>query len=161
MTLSIFNATRTLPARNSLPAWAQGTNPWAQYMLLGMSCVSLFACVIIFWGYYKGGHRRAEQTAVYYGTFSICFFVFSLIMWIVGAAIYQHSKSTGGGQDLWGWSCAHNTREQIYGNVVNYALMCRLQVYPPFHSVQLINTANVYKRTGALSAPSSKSSSKC
>ena len=128
VTLTIFNATKTIPARNSLPAWAEGTNPWAQYLLLGMSCLSLFACIIVFWGYWKGGHRRAEKTAVYYTTFSICFFFFSLIMWIVGAAVYEHSKSSGNGKDMWSWSCAQNTREQIYHNVVDYALLCRLQV---------------------------------
>lgn len=126
-TLTIFNATKTIPARNSLPAWAEGTNPWAQYLLLGMSCLSLFACVLVFWGYWKGGHRRAEKTAIYYTTFSICFFFFSFVMWVVGAAIYQHSKTSGNGKDMWGWSCAQNTREQIYHNTVDYALLCRLQ----------------------------------
>lgn len=127
VTLTVFNATKVLPTRNSLPAWAEGTNPWAQYMLLGMSCVSLFACVLVFWGYWKGGHRRAEKTAIYYTVFSICFFFFSLIMWVVGAAIYEHSKSSGNSKDMWGWSCAQNTREQIYHDVVDYALLCRLQ----------------------------------
>ncbi|KAJ5825793.1 hypothetical protein N7474_002931 [Penicillium riverlandense] len=107
VTLSIFNATKTIEARNSLPAWAEGTNPWAQYMLLGMACLSL--------------------TAVYYTTFTVCFFVFSLIMWIVGAAVYAHSKTTTNGQDMWSWSCAHNNREQDFSNVVDYALLCRLQ----------------------------------
>jgi len=126
-TLTIFNATKSLPARNSLPAWAEGTNPWAQYLLLGLACFSLFACLIVFWGYWKGGHRRAEKVTVYYSTFSICFFFFSFIMWIVGAAIFQHSKDSGHKKDMWGWSCAQNTREQIYSNTVNYALLCRLQ----------------------------------
>ncbi|KAJ5392248.1 hypothetical protein N7509_007738 [Penicillium cosmopolitanum] len=127
VTLTIFRATKSIPARNSLPAWAEGTNPWAQYMLLGMACVSLFACLIVFWAYWKGGHKRAEKTAIYYTVFSIFFFFFSLIMWIVGAAIYQHSKSSGNNKDMWGWSCAQNTREEIYSNSVDYALLCRLQ----------------------------------
>ncbi|CAI7580339.1 unnamed protein product [Penicillium bialowiezense] len=127
VTLTVFNATKNLPTRNSLPAWAEGTNPWAQYLLLGMACVSLFACLIVFWAYRKGGHRRAEKAAVYYTGFSIAFFAFNLIMWIVGAAVYQHSKSTGNNKDMWGWSCAQNTREQIYHNSVDYALLCRLQ----------------------------------
>jgi len=125
--LTVFNATKSLPSRNNLPAWAEGTNPWAQYLLLGMACVSLAACLIVFWAYRKGGHRRAEKAAVYYTGFSIAFFAFNLIMWIVGAAIYQHSKATGNNKDMWGWSCAQNTREQIYHNSVDYALLCRLQ----------------------------------
>lgn len=128
VTLTVFNATKSLPLRSSVPAWAEGTNPWAQYLLLAMACVSLFACLIVFWAYWKGGHRRAEKTAIYYTAFSIGFFFFSLIMWIVGAAIYQHSKASGGGNDMWGWSCKHNAREQIYHDVVDYALLCRLQV---------------------------------
>ncbi|CAI7594190.1 unnamed protein product [Penicillium glandicola] len=127
VTLTVFNATKHLPTRNSLPAWAEGTNPWAQYLLLGMACVSLVACLIVFWAYRKGGHGRAEKAAVYYTGFSIAFFAVNLIMWIVGAAIYQHSKASGNNQDMWGWSCAKNTREEIYHNSVNYALLCRLQ----------------------------------
>lgn len=128
VTLTVFNATKSLPLRSSLPAWAEGTNPWAQYLLLAMACVSLFACVIVFWAYWKGGHRRAEKTAVYYTAFSIGFFFFSLVMWIVGAAIYHHSKASGNSKDMWGWSCKQNTREQIYHDVIDYALLCRLQV---------------------------------
>ncbi|KAJ5799976.1 uncharacterized protein N7518_002044 [Penicillium psychrosexuale] len=127
VTLTVFNATKHLPTRNSLPAWAEGTNPWAQYLLLGMSCVSLVACLIVFWAYRKGGHGRAEKAAVYYTSFSIAFFAVNLIMWVVGAAVYQHSKSTGNTKDMWGWSCAQNTREEIYHNSVDYALLCRLQ----------------------------------
>ncbi|KAJ6073904.1 uncharacterized protein N7446_001681 [Penicillium canescens] len=127
VTLTVFNATKSLPTRNNLPAWAAGTNPWAQYLLLGMACVSLVACLIVFWAYRKGGHKRAEKAAVYYTSFSIAFFAFNLIMWIVGAAIYQHSKATGEHKDMWGWSCAQNTREEIYHNSVDYALLCRLQ----------------------------------
>ncbi|KAJ6078733.1 hypothetical protein N7467_008486 [Penicillium canescens] len=127
VTLTVFNATKSLPTRNNLPAWAAGTNPWAQYLLLGMACVSLVACLIVFWAYRKGGHKRAEKAAVYYTSFSIAFFAFNLIMWIVGAAIYQHSKATGDHKDMWGWSCAQNTREELYHNSVDYALLCRLQ----------------------------------
>ncbi|KAJ5242467.1 uncharacterized protein N7469_000794 [Penicillium citrinum] len=127
VTLTVFRATRTLPTRNGLPAWAEGTNPWAQYMLLAMACVSLFACLLVFYAYWKGGHHRAEKAAIYYTVFSIFFFLFSLIMWVVGAAIYQHSKSTGNSKDMWGWSCAQNTREEIYHDVIDYALLCRLQ----------------------------------
>ncbi|KAJ5943143.1 hypothetical protein N7516_003311 [Penicillium verrucosum] len=127
VTLTVFNATKHLPTRNNLPAWAEGTNPWAQYLLLSMACVSLFACLIVFWAYRKGGHGRAEKAAVYYTGFSIAFFAVNLIMWIVGAAVYQHSKTSGDNKDMWGWSCARNTREQLYHNSVDYALLCRLQ----------------------------------
>lgn len=127
VTLTVFNATKHLPTRSNLPAWAAGTNPWAQYLLLSMACVSLVACLLVFYAYRKGGHGRAEKAAVYYTSFSIVFFALNLIMWIVGAAVYQHSKATGDKKDMWGWSCAQNTREQIYHDTVDYALLCRLQ----------------------------------
>jgi hypothetical protein len=93
-----------------------------------VACLSLAACLFVFWGYYKGGHKRAEKVAVYYSVFSVCSFAFSLIIWVVAAAVYQNSKSTGNGQDLWGWSCKKNTREQYFHNDIDYALLCRLQV---------------------------------
>lgn len=126
-TFSIFNATKNLPPRNNLPPWAIGTNPWPQILLLVLSCISLLTCLIVFWGYWKGGHRRAEKVAVYYSVFSVCFFIFSCVMWVVGAALFQNAKASGNGQDLWGWSCNQNTREQLFQNDVNYSLICRLQ----------------------------------
>ncbi|KAF9883190.1 hypothetical protein FE257_003877 [Aspergillus nanangensis] len=126
-TLTIFHVSRTLPPRGGFPAWANGTNPWPQYLMLGVACVSLLACLVVFWGYWKGGHKRAEKVAVYYSVFSVCFFTFSLIMWVVAAAIYQNSKSTGNGQDMWGWSCKNNLRSQYFGSDIDYALLCRLQ----------------------------------
>jgi hypothetical protein len=152
-TLTIFRATKNLPSRNGLPAWAEGSNPWAQYLLLGLACFSLFACLIVFWGYWKGGHRRAEKVTVYYTTFSICFFFFSFIMWIVGAAIYQHSKSSGNNKDIWGWSCAQNTREEIYSNTVDYALLCRLQVRSIYLTSYLLHKFLIHCRIGDLSVP--------
>lgn len=126
-TLHIFNATVNLPERNSTTAWAPGTTPWTQWLLLGISCVSLLACLVVFWGYWKGGHKRAEKVAIYYSTISVIYFTFSLVIWIVGAAVYYHAKATGNQKDMWGWTCAKNTREQNYSNVVDYALLCRLQ----------------------------------
>ncbi|PKY01299.1 hypothetical protein P168DRAFT_242325 [Aspergillus campestris IBT 28561] len=126
-TLTIFHATKSLPSRSGFPAWANGTNPWTQYLLLAVSVVSLAACLMVFWAYWKGGHKRAEKVAVYYTTFSVCFFAFSLIMWVVAAALYQNEKAKGNGKDLWGWSCKQNPREKLFHNDIDYALLCRLQ----------------------------------
>jgi hypothetical protein len=125
--LTIFSATKSLSSRNNLPPWAIGTNPWPQYLLLALSSVSLFTALIVFWGYRKGGHKRAEKVAIYYSLFSVGFFTFSAIMWIVGAAVFQNSKVNNGGQDLWSWSCNQNTRAQLFHQDVNYSLICRLQ----------------------------------
>jgi predicted permease len=88
-------------------------------------------CVGVFYGYWKGGHRRAEKAAVYYTVFATFFFAFSIIMWAVGAAILHNSKQNGNGQDLWGWSCKDNQRRQLFQGDVSYALVCRMQVRTP------------------------------
>ena len=127
-TFSIFNSTRTLPPRNNLPPWALTTNPWPQITLLCISCVSLVTCILVFWGYHRGGYRRAEKVAVYYTSFAVLFFCFSIAMWGIGGAILNQSRVNGNGQDLWGWSCKDNTRRDLFQQEVNYALICRLQV---------------------------------
>jgi predicted permease len=127
-TFSIFNATKALPLRNNLPPWAEGGKTWPQILLLCISCISLFMCIVIFWGYARGGHKRAEKVAVYYTTFAVLFFVFSIVMWGVGAAVLSQSKAQGNGQDIWGWSCKDNKRRSLFQNDVSYALICRLQV---------------------------------
>jgi hypothetical protein len=126
-TFSIFNATKAIPPRNNLPAWASGSSPTPQIVLLVISCVSLAFSVFIFWAYWKGGHKRAEKTAVYYTIFAVGFFMFSNVMWAVGAGILHGAKTNGNGQDLWGWSCKDNKRRQLFQQQVHYALICRLQ----------------------------------
>jgi len=83
--------------------------------------------MLIFWGYFRGGHRRAEKVAVYYTTFAVAFFIFSIVMWIVGAVILNESRNRGNGQDMWGWTCKENPRKHLFQDDVSYALVCRLQ----------------------------------
>ncbi|KAK0942660.1 hypothetical protein LTR29_005747 [Friedmanniomyces endolithicus] len=126
-TFSIFNATKVLPARNNLPPWAQGQKTWPQITVLVVSCISLAASIVVFYAYWKGGHKRAEKAAVYYTAFAVAFFVFSTVMWLIAAGILQGSKSTGNNKDMWGWSCVNNTRKQLFQNEISYDLICRLQ----------------------------------
>ncbi|CAK3845919.1 hypothetical protein AC579_7691 [Lecanosticta acicola] len=126
-TFAIFNATKSLPPRNNLPPWAANQKTWPQILLLCISCVSLFACMLIFWGYWKGGHRRAEKAAVYYTVVAVAFFIFSIVMWAVGAAVIQQQKNNSENKDMWGWSCVDNERSQLFQNEVGYQLICRLQ----------------------------------
>ncbi|KAI9844308.1 MAG: hypothetical protein M1838_002235 [Thelocarpon superellum] len=126
-TFSIFNATKAIPARNNLPAWASGTQTWPQIVLLSISCVSLLLCVIIMWNHWKGKKKRAAKTAAYYTVFSIAFFIFNIIMWAIGAGLINNARQNGNGQDLWGWSCKDNERKQLFQNDVSYGLVCRLQ----------------------------------
>ena len=74
-TFSIFNATKQLPPRNGLPPWAQGAPIWPQVTLISIAAVSLFFSIVIFYAYFRSGHKRAEKVAVYYTTFAIAFFV--------------------------------------------------------------------------------------
>ena len=125
--LTIFHATKAIPARNNLPAWAPDTPLWPQIVVLSIACVSLVFAVVVIFAYCRGGHRRAEKVAVYYTMFAVGWFVFSIIMWVVGAGVLQGSKNGGSGKDLWGWSCKDNKRRQLFEDDVHYALVCRLQ----------------------------------
>lgn len=125
---SIFNATKNLAPRNGRPAWAPDTKIWPQVLLLTIACVSLLMAIIVMLAYTRGGHHRAEKVAAYYTVFAVGFFIFSIIMWVVGAAVFNQSKAQGDGKDMWGWSCLDNTRRHLYEDDVSYALVCRLQV---------------------------------
>ena len=124
---SIFNATKTLPARNNLPPWAEGTQSWPQIVLLVIACISLFMSIVVLIAYSRGGHRRAEKVAAYYTVFAVGFFIFSIVMWAVGAAVLNQSKATGNNKDMWGWACVKNERKSLFENEVDYELICRLQ----------------------------------
>lgn len=125
-TLTIFHATRHIPPRNNLPAWGNGST-WPQITVLVIACVSLLFSIVVIAAYCRGGHKRAEKVAVYYTMFAVGYFMFSVVMWLVGAAVLHGSKSSGHGQDLWGWSCKDNKRRLLFQDDVHYALVCRLQ----------------------------------
>ena len=125
--LTIFHATKNLPNRNNSSAWAPKQKIWPQIVVLSIACVSLLFSIIVMLAYCRGGHRRAEKVAVYYTMFAVGWFLFSIVMWLVGAGILHGSKSSGGGTDLWGWSCKDNKRRQLFQDDIHYALVCRLQ----------------------------------
>lgn len=127
-TFAIFDATKSLPAQNNLPAWANNTNAWPQKVVLGAACVSLGISVLVFVGYCRGGHKRAEKVGVYYTLFAVAWFIFGMIMWCAAAGILQFTRNNSGNQDIWGWSCVQNHRSELFQDKVNYALVCRLQV---------------------------------
>ena len=83
--------------------------------------------MIIFYAYFRGGHKRAEKAAVYYTVFAVFFFAFSIVMWGFSAGILHGAKANGNGKDLWGWSCVNNKRSQMFQNDIHYAVVCRLQ----------------------------------
>ncbi|KAK8186454.1 hypothetical protein BC567DRAFT_240332 [Phyllosticta citribraziliensis] len=127
-TFTIFNATKHLPPRGGLTPWAENTNPWPQILLLVIACISLFMAIVILLAYCrKGGHKKAEKLSTYYGAFAVSFFVFSIIMWGVGAAVLNQSKVNGDSKDVWGWACKDNKRRDLFESDVQYALVCRLQ----------------------------------
>lgn len=126
-TFTIFNATRNLPTRGSASAWAPGQIIWPQVTMLVIACLSLAASVIVFYAYFRGGHKRAEKAAVYYSAFAVAFFIFSIVIWAIGAGLLQHSKNSNNGTDMWSWSCVDNTRKQLFNAEVDYDLVCRLQ----------------------------------
>ncbi|KAG6205988.1 hypothetical protein E4U35_002092 [Claviceps purpurea] len=126
---SIFNSTKSLAAASKFTPWAPNTQQtaWPQKLTLSMACVSLFACVLVFFAYCRGGHKRATKVNSYYSMFAIGWFVLSLLLWVITAVIFQHSKNSGSNKDMWGWACANNQRAKIYADKVDYVLVCRLQ----------------------------------
>lgn len=130
-TFSIFNASKGLAHRNNLPPWAQGQKTWPQIVVLVVACISLAFCLLVFYGYWRGGHKRAEKVAVYYTLFAVGFFMFSTVMWGVTAGILQGSRASGHGKDMWGWSCLDNHRKELFQDTIDYELICRLQVSLP------------------------------
>ncbi|KGQ12596.1 hypothetical protein BBAD15_g1625 [Beauveria bassiana D1-5] len=113
---AIFNSTKNLPSQSKMPSWAQNTKSWPQKLVLAMSCVSLGACVL-----------GAERVGTYYTMFAIGWFIISLVLWVVTAALFQNSRNTSGNKDMWGWSCVDNQRAHVFHEKVDYALVCRLQ----------------------------------
>jgi len=126
-TMTIFNSTRDLGTRNGNPPWAPAGKTWPQYVTLSCACVSLALSLAVFYSYWRGGHKRAEKTGVYYTLFAIGFFIFNTIMWAIAAGILQGSKNSSNNKDIWGWACVNNQRRTDFQQDVNYALVCRLQ----------------------------------
>lgn len=124
---AIFNATKVLPSQSKMPAWAEDTNTWPQKLVLAMACLSLFACIVVFVAYCRGGHKRAEKVATYYTMFALGWFILSMVLWAVTAALFQNSRNNSDNKDMWGWACVDNTRATVYGDKVDYQLVCRLQ----------------------------------
>ncbi|KAL8781144.1 MAG: hypothetical protein Q9213_006144 [Squamulea squamosa] len=126
-TFTIFNATKNLDSRTKMTPWAPKQQIWPQITLLCIASVSLAMAVGILYAYWRGGHRRAEKAAVYYTVFAIGFFMFSIIIWAVGAAILNEQKRHGNAKDMWGWACKDGKRKEVFGQDVDYGLVCRMQ----------------------------------
>ncbi|KAK7970762.1 hypothetical protein PG996_000808 [Apiospora saccharicola] len=124
---AIFNATKALPPQNGLPPWAENTNSWPQKVVLAAACLNLFICVLIFIGYCRGGHHRAEKVGVYYTLFAVGWFIFNMIIWAIAAGVLQFTRNNSGNKDMWGWACVQNHRSEVFSDKVDYALVCRLQ----------------------------------
>lgn len=124
---SIFNATKALPTQNDLPPWATETNLWPQITVLVASCLSLVICIVIFVGYCRGGHNRAEKVGVYYTLFAVGWFIFSMVLWACAAGILQFTKDNSNNKDMWGWACVENSRAHLFEDKVDFKLVCRLQ----------------------------------
>lgn len=128
VSFSVFRATNHLAAQSGLPAWAEGTKLWPQVVVLSVSGVNLLLCILIFIGYLRGGHHRAEKVGVYYTLFAVGWFIASSILWAAAAGILQFTRNNSNNQDIWGWSCVENKRAEVFSEKVDYALVCRLQV---------------------------------
>ncbi|KAH8145584.1 uncharacterized protein LAJ45_10384 [Morchella importuna] len=126
-TFAIFNATKHMAPRNNLPPWAVATPQWPQIVVLCIAVVSLCISLYIMYGYWRGGHKRAEKVAVYWTVFAVGTFIFTIVMWAIAAGIMQGSRNSAEGKDLWGWACKDNVRRKLFEEDINYKLVCREQ----------------------------------
>ncbi|KAH8162364.1 hypothetical protein CIB48_g5870 [Xylaria polymorpha] len=124
---NVFRTTNHLAAQNGLPAWAENTKLWPQVLVLAVSGVNLLLCILIFFGYLRGGHHRAEKVGVYYTLFAVGWFIASSILWAAAAGILQFTRDNSNNKDMWGWACVDNKRAEVFSQKVDYALVCRLQ----------------------------------
>jgi len=127
VSFNIFRTTKTLAPQSGLPPWAANTKLWPQVVVLSVSGVNLLLCILIFIGYLRGGHHRAEKVGVYYTLFAVGWFIASSILWAAAAGILQFSRNNSNNKDMWGWACVDNKRAQVFSQKVDYALVCRLQ----------------------------------
>ncbi|KAI0864162.1 hypothetical protein F4860DRAFT_432094 [Xylaria cubensis] len=127
VSFNIFRTTNHLAAQSGLPAWAENTKLWPQVLVLSVSGVNLFLCILIFFGYLRGGHHRAEKVGVYYTLFAVGWFIASSVLWAAAAGILQFSRDNSNNKDMWGWACVDNKRSEVFSQKVDYALVCRLQ----------------------------------
>lgn len=128
VSFNIFRTTKALAPQSGLAPWAANTPLWPQIVVLSVSGINLILCIIIFYGYIRGGHHRAEKVGVYYTLFAVGWFIASSILWAAAAGILQFTRNNSNNKDMWGWSCVDNTRAKIFSDKVDYALVCRLQV---------------------------------
>lgn len=159
-TFTIFNSTKNLSSRNNATPWAQNQQKWPQITLLCIAAVSLAMSIGILYAYWRGGHRRAEKAAVYYTVFAIGFFIFSIVIWSIGAAILSQSHNNGHDKDMWGWACKEGKRKELFKDEVDYGVVCRMQVSKCRLSSQIESSYSQESSTGHLFAHSSRLSSK-
>jgi len=124
-TFQIVNATRHLAPRNGFTPWSVIGPRWPQITLLVISSISLLLSLSIMYGYWKGGHAKAQKAAFHATLLAGCTCVFSIVMWGIGIGIMQGSRNSNSQQDIWGWSCKEGLRKQLFLDVINYPLVCR------------------------------------
>ncbi|TGZ78960.1 hypothetical protein EX30DRAFT_342817 [Ascodesmis nigricans] len=126
-TFAIFFATRNLAPRNNFRPWAVDTPQWPQIVILVIACISLILSFGIMYGYWKGGHSRAERMALRATIFAGGVFIFTIVIWSIGIGVMQGSRDNNDDKDMWGWSCKDNMRKKLYQDTINYDLVCRQQ----------------------------------
>jgi len=126
-TFAIFYSTKNLATRNNFRPWAMETPQWPQICILVIACISLILSFTIMYGYWRGGHSRAERMALRATIFAGGVFIFTIIIWSIGIGIMQGSRGNNQDQDIWGWACKDNQRKALFKDTINYDLVCKQQ----------------------------------
>lgn len=109
-------------------AWPNPPILWPTYLLLGISITTFFMNLVTLITYCCGIGAANKMNTVGSVIGYILMFVHVLV-WIFGAGAYKYSEVTGGGKDLWGYSCGSEA-DKIADEVksfVDFGKLCTMQ----------------------------------
>lgn len=134
--MSIKFKTTESKQRGGRGPWHKDSKVWPTLMLLAGAGITLVLSVFLLLAYccsYERAHRSWKLTIVRYTV--------HVGVWLVISVLYRYEKSLHNvDNDLWGWSCspaAQKLQAQFEG-VVNFKLMCEIQVSWHFSTTSLL-----------------------
>ena len=120
--------------------WHADSKIWPTYVLLVTSIISCFSTSIVVALYFHSV-KAANKANLRYSQMIYGLFAAHVAVWIGTAVSYRIGKD---GSDLWGWSCtseAQHLLQPFFRDVVNFKLVCRIQVCTSRELMELLQTS--------------------
>ena len=118
--------------RDGRTAWpTDGTKEWPSIMLLAASGATLLMAVVVLFGYCCCWKKMRTSWK-----FTVLRYVVQISAWILVSFLYRYEKGLhGNNNDLWGWSCSTkaNDIQAAFNGVVDFSILCKVQVCVPHH----------------------------